>query len=133
MLSGVTLIILSKTYFIVWSLPELSPLRFGSKTRFDWSKSFEWLRRGCQHRFKRWPIKMGFRGVMKKWKMKKKLSYRIIRIKRIFSGVYWCVTWTKSLTNLHKSQRGPSHSQTYIKVRWLLCKFVSDLVQVIHQ
>jgi hypothetical protein len=37
--------------------------------------------------------------------MKKKLSYRItcIRYKRIFSGVYWCITWTKSLTNLHKS------------------------------
>jgi hypothetical protein len=34
---------------------------------------------------------------------KKKLRYRIIRIKRIFSGVYWCITWTKSLTNLHKS------------------------------
>ena len=37
-----------------------------------------------------------------KWK-NKKLSYRIIRIKRIFSGVYWCITWTKSLANLHKS------------------------------
>jgi hypothetical protein len=33
--------------------------------------------------------------------MKKKLSYRIIRIKRIFSEVYWCITWTKSLINLH--------------------------------
>jgi hypothetical protein len=32
---------------------------------------------------------------------KKKISYRIIRIKRIFSGDYWCITWTKSLTNLH--------------------------------
>ena len=32
--------------------------------RFDWSKSFEWLRRRCQHRLKRWPIKMGFRGVI---------------------------------------------------------------------
>jgi hypothetical protein len=40
-----------------------SPLHFGSKTWFDWSKSFEWLRR-CQHRLKRWPIKMGFRGVI---------------------------------------------------------------------
>ena len=32
--------------------------------------------------------------------MKNKLSYRIIRIKRIFSGVYWCITWTKSLIKL---------------------------------
>ena len=40
------------------------PLHFGSKTRFDWSKSFEWLRRRCQHRLKRWPIKMGFRWVI---------------------------------------------------------------------
>jgi hypothetical protein len=39
-----------------------------------------------------------------KWK-KKILSYRIIRIKHIFSGVYWCITWTKSFTNLHKSLR----------------------------
>jgi hypothetical protein len=30
-------------------------------------------------------------------KLKKKLSYRIIRIKRIFFVVYWCITWTKSL------------------------------------
>jgi hypothetical protein len=30
-----------------------SPLRFGSKTRFDWLKSFEWLMRRCQHRLKR--------------------------------------------------------------------------------
>ena len=58
LLSGVTLIILSNTYFIVWSLPELSPLRF------DWSKSFECLRRRCQHRLKRWPMKMGFWGVI---------------------------------------------------------------------
>jgi hypothetical protein len=36
---------------IIW--PELSPLRFGGKTRLDWSKSFEWLRRRCQHRLKR--------------------------------------------------------------------------------
>ena len=38
-------------------------------------------------------------------KWKQILSYRIISIKRIFSGVYWCITWTKSLTNLHKSLR----------------------------
>jgi hypothetical protein len=31
---------------------------------------------------------------------------RIIRIKHIFSGVYWCITWTKSLTNLHKIPKG---------------------------
>ena len=37
---------------------------------------------------------------------KKILSYRIIRIKHIFFGVYWCITWTKSLTNLHKSPKG---------------------------
>ena len=45
--------------------------------------------------------------------MKKKLSYRIIKIKRISSGVYWCITWTKSLTNLHKSPSegiGPSYA-----------------------
>jgi hypothetical protein len=47
---------------ITW--PELSPLCFGSKMRFDWSKLFEWLRRRCQHRLKQWPIKMGFRGVI---------------------------------------------------------------------
>ena len=61
--------------------------------------------------------------------MKKKiLSYRIIRIKRIFSGVYWCITWTKSLTNFHKSP-GPiflnslqtlrmSLSVAYCKTDW---------------
>ena len=38
-------------------------------------------------------------------KKKKILSYRIIRIKSIFSRVYWCITWTRSLTNLHKSLR----------------------------
>ena len=40
-------------------------------------------------------------NVHNKWR-KQILSYRIIRIKHIFSGVYWCITWTKSLTNLHK-------------------------------
>ena len=34
---------------------------FTSPLRFGWSKSFEWLRRRCQRRLKRWPIKMGFR------------------------------------------------------------------------
>jgi hypothetical protein len=43
------------------------------------------------------------KGKFSKKMKKKKLRYRIIRIKRIFSGVYWCITWTKSLTNLHKS------------------------------
>jgi hypothetical protein len=42
------------------------------------------------------------------------------RIKHIFSGVYLCITWTKLLTNLHKSP-----SDFYL--------FVSELVQVIHQ
>jgi hypothetical protein len=40
------------------------------------------------------------KGKFSKQMKKKKLSYRIIRIKRIFFGVYWCITWTKSLTNL---------------------------------
>jgi hypothetical protein len=43
------------------------------------------------------------KGKFLKQMKKKILSYRIIRIKRIFSGVYWCITWTKSFTNLHKS------------------------------
>ena len=42
------------------------------------------------------------------------------RIKRIFSGVYLCITWTNSLTNKYKSGGR-------------LCKLVSHLVQVIHQ
>ena len=42
------------------------------------------------------------------------------RNKHIFSGVYWCITWTKSLTNLHKSPK-----DFYL--------FVSELVQIIHQ
>jgi hypothetical protein len=37
------------------------------------------------------------KGKFSKQMKKKKLSYRIIRIKRIFSGVYWCITWTKFL------------------------------------
>ena len=41
------------------------------------------------------------------------------RNKRIFSGVYWCITWTNSLTNKYRS-------------KGLLCKFVSELVQIIH-
>ena len=56
------------------------------------------------------------KGKFSKQMKKKKLSYRIIRIKRIFSGVYWCITWTKSLTNLHKS---PSHfSGVYWCITW---------------
>ena len=50
-------------------------------------------------------------------KWQKILSYRIIRIKRIFSGVYWCITWTNSLASLQKSP-----SDFYL--------FVSELVQV---
>ena len=42
------------------------------------------------------------------------------RIKRIFSGVYLCITWTNSLTNKYKSEG-------------LLGKLVSVLVHVIHQ
>ena len=60
--------------------------------------------------------------------MKNKLSYRIIRIKLIFSGVYWCIMCTKSLTNFGLlfvcEWIGPgytaSHSQTYIFVcEWI--------------
>ena len=55
---------LSFCFILMITWPELSPYSFGSKTRFDWSKSFDWLRRRCQHRLKRWPINMGFRGVI---------------------------------------------------------------------
>jgi hypothetical protein len=43
------------------------------------------------------------KGKFSKQMKKKKLSYRIIRIKRIFSWVYWCITWTNSPTNLHRT------------------------------
>ncbi len=50
------------------------------------------------------------KGKFSKQMKKKKLSYRIIRIKRIFSGVYWCITWTKSLTKFVCEWIGPGYA-----------------------
>jgi hypothetical protein len=56
-----------------------------------------------------WSPKVNFQN---KWKTI--LSYRIIRIKRIFFGVYWCITWTKSLTSLHNICLLVNWSRLYI-------------------
>jgi hypothetical protein len=84
------------------------------------------------------------KGKFSKQMKKKILSYRIIRIKHIFSGVYWCITWTKSLTNLHKSPKGVyikfvsalfTHAWTLEKKRLILIilKFnIVDIVLFLH-
>ena len=54
------------------------------------------------------------KGKFLKQMKKKILSYRIIRIKRIFFVVYWCITWTKSLTNFHKSPSELSDRNKFI-------------------
>jgi hypothetical protein len=51
-----------------------------------------------------------------------------IQLLRIFSGVYLCITWTT-----HKQITWTNSLTNKSKSEGLLCKFVSDLVQVIHQ